>query len=67
MVKQIGNQLKNARTRQEIEIDQLAMLTGLPADTIAAIEAGTLDVQVSTLHKLSEVLRCSFAVGDMSI
>lgn len=66
-MKHIANQLKNARTRQDIEIDRLAALTGLPADTIAAIEAGTLDVQISTLSKLSEILRCSFSIGDLSI
>ncbi|CAG9620003.1 helix-turn-helix domain-containing protein [Sutcliffiella rhizosphaerae] len=63
----IATQLKNARTRQDIEVDQLAVLSGLSADTIHAIESGTIDVQVSTLRKLSEVLRCSFSVGDMSI
>lgn len=63
----IGNQLFTARTRQGIDQENLALMTGLDMEIIAAIEAGTLDVQVSTLNKLSEALRCSFMVGDMSI
>jgi predicted transcriptional regulator len=63
----IGHQLKKMRLNREIEIEKLAHLSGLNVEMIAAIEEGELDVQVSTLAKLSSVLRCSFAVGDMSI
>ncbi|MDP4084101.1 MAG: helix-turn-helix transcriptional regulator [Bacillota bacterium] len=63
----IGNQLKEARIRQELERERLALLTGLNVETIAAIEEGALDVQISTLYKLSDVLKCSFEIGDISI
>jgi predicted transcriptional regulator len=67
MVNIIGNQLITARTRRGIDQENLALLTGLNVYDIAAIEAGTVDVQVSTLHKLSEALKWSFSIGDVSI
>ena len=63
----IGHQLKQKRLNREIEIEKLALLSGLNAGTIAAIEEGELDVQVSTLAKISNVLNCSFSIGDVSI
>jgi transcriptional regulator with XRE-family HTH domain len=63
----IGHQIKKIRLNREMEIEKLASLSGLNAETIAAIEECELDVQVSTLAKLSAVLQCSFAIGDMSI
>lgn len=63
----IGLQLKNIRNNRELEIENLAVLSGIHADTISAIEAGELDVQISTLAKLSDVLNCSFSIGDVSI
>lgn len=63
----IGHQLKQMRLNREIEIEKLALLSGLNAGTIAAIEEGELDVQVSTLAKISDVLNCSFSIGDVSI
>ncbi|PFP31162.1 hypothetical protein COJ96_01755 [Bacillus sp. AFS073361] len=63
----IGHQLKKMRLNREIEIEKLALLSGLSAGTIAAIEEGEVDVQVSTLAKISDVLNCSFSIGDVSI
>jgi transcriptional regulator with XRE-family HTH domain len=63
----IGHQLQKIRTNREMEIENLALLTGINADTLSAIEAGKLDVQISTLAKLSDVLNCSFSIGDVSI
>jgi transcriptional regulator with XRE-family HTH domain len=63
----IGHQLKKMRLNREIEIEKLALLSGLTTGTIAAIEEGELDVQVSTLAKISDVLNCSFSIGDVSI
>ncbi|MFJ7726367.1 helix-turn-helix domain-containing protein [Neobacillus sp. NPDC097160] len=63
----IGHQLKKMRVNREIEIEKLALLSGLNAETIAAIEDGELDVQVSTLAKISDVLNCTFSIGDVSI
>jgi transcriptional regulator with XRE-family HTH domain len=63
----IGHQLKKIRTNRELEIEKLAALSGLNAQTISAIEAGELDVHISTLAKLSDVLNCSFSIGDVSI
>ncbi|WP_413299232.1 helix-turn-helix transcriptional regulator [Bacillus sp. 1P10SD] len=63
----IGHQLKKIRVNREIEIERLASLSGLDADLITAIEDGELDVQVSTLAKISEALNCSFSIGDVSI
>ncbi|MFK9093583.1 helix-turn-helix domain-containing protein [Bacillus salipaludis] len=63
----IGHQLKRMRVNREIEIEKLALLSGLNAETIAAIEDGELDVQVSTLAKISDVLNCTFSIGDVSI
>lgn len=63
----IGSQLKEARIRQELETERLALLTGLNVETITAIEEGTIDAQISTLYKLSDALKCSFEIGDMSI
>jgi transcriptional regulator with XRE-family HTH domain len=63
----IGHQLKKIRLNREMEIEKLASLSGLEAEKISAIEDGEMDVQVSDLYKISDVLRCSFAIGDMSI
>jgi transcriptional regulator with XRE-family HTH domain len=63
----IGHQLKKIRLNREMEIERLALLSGLHADTIIAIEEEELDVQVSTLAKLSETLCCRFSIGDVSI
>ncbi|MDR6123235.1 helix-turn-helix transcriptional regulator [Neobacillus drentensis] len=63
----IGHQLKKIRVNREIEIERLASLSGLDADLITAIEDGELDVQISTLAKISEALNCSFSIGDVSI
>ncbi|MDP4161829.1 MAG: helix-turn-helix transcriptional regulator [Bacillota bacterium] len=63
----IGNQLKQARLMRKIDQDKLALLAGLSVETIAAIEDGAFDVPVSILGKLSDILRWSFAIGDMSI
>jgi transcriptional regulator with XRE-family HTH domain len=63
----IGHQLKKIRLNREMEIERLALLTGVNADTIAAIEEEEIDVQVSTLAKLSSALCCTFAIGDVSI
>jgi cytoskeletal protein RodZ len=66
-VNNIGQQLKKMRLNREMEIEQLAFLTGLNPETIAAIEEEELDVQVSALAKLSSALCCTFAIGDVSI
>jgi transcriptional regulator with XRE-family HTH domain len=63
----IGHQLKKMRLNREIDIEKLALLSGLDAGTITAIEEGELDVQVSMLAKISDVLNCSFSIGDVSI
>ncbi|MCL6572251.1 MAG: helix-turn-helix transcriptional regulator [Bacillus sp. (in: Bacteria)] len=63
----IGIQLKKIRLNREMEIDKLAWLSGLNAGTIAAIEEGDLDIQVSILTKISEALNCTFSIGDVSI
>ncbi len=63
----IGHQLKKMRLNREIEIEKLASLSGLTAGTIAAIEEGELDVEVSILAKISDVLNCTFSIGDVSI
>ncbi|MFJ5714807.1 helix-turn-helix domain-containing protein [Neobacillus sp. NPDC093127] len=63
----IGHQLKKIRLNREMEIEKLASLSGLHTETIAAIEDGELDVQVSTLAKISEALNCIFSIGDVSI
>lgn len=63
----IGHQLKKIRLNRELEIEKLAYISGVNSETIAAIEEDTIDVQLSTLAKLSDALRCSFSVGDMSI
>lgn len=67
LMNNIGHQLKKIRLNREIEIERLALLSGLNAETIAAIEEGDLDVQVSTLAKISNVLNCTFSIGDVSI
>ena len=63
----IGHQLKYARERQNIDIEKLAQLVGVNEETIMAIEEGKLDTQVSILYKLSDILKVSFKIGDMSI
>ncbi|CAH2713720.1 hypothetical protein BACCIP111895_00874 [Neobacillus rhizosphaerae] len=63
----IGHQLKKIRLNRELEIEKLAFLSGLHAETIAAIEEGELDIQVSTLAKISDALNCTFSIGDVSI
>lgn len=63
----IGRQLKKIRLNREMEVEKLAFLSGVKMDTITAIEEDELDVPVSTLAKLSDALRCSFAIGDVSI
>lgn len=63
----IGHQLKKIRVNRELEIETLASLSGLEADLISAIEDGEMDVQISTLAKISDVLNCSFSIGDVSI
>jgi transcriptional regulator with XRE-family HTH domain len=63
----IGHQLKKIRLNREMEIERLAVLSGLNSETIAAIEEEELDVQISTLAKLSAALCCTFAIGDISI
>jgi len=63
----IGHQLKKMRLNREIEIEKLALLSGLNAETITAIEEGELDVQISSLAKISDVLNCTFSIGDVSI
>jgi transcriptional regulator with XRE-family HTH domain len=63
----IGHQLKKIRVNREIEIERLASLSGLDADLITGIEDGELDVQISTLAKISAALNCSFSIGDVSI
>ena len=63
----IGHQLKKMRLNREIEIEKLALLSGLNAETITAIEKGELDVQISSLAKISDVLNCTFSMGDVSI
>jgi transcriptional regulator with XRE-family HTH domain len=63
----IGIQLKKIRLNREMEIDNLAWLSGLNAGTIAAIEEGEIDIQVSILAKISEALNCTFSIGDVSI
>ncbi|HJV17876.1 MAG TPA: helix-turn-helix transcriptional regulator [Bacillales bacterium] len=63
----IGQQLKEARLKKQLNRDELANLTGLKEETIADIEEGKMDTQISTLYKISDVLKCSFVIGDMSI
>ncbi|WP_312469541.1 helix-turn-helix transcriptional regulator [Neobacillus sp.] len=63
----IGHQLKKIRLNRELEIEKLAILSGLHAETIAGIEEGELDIQVSTLAKISDALNCTFSIGDVSI
>jgi transcriptional regulator with XRE-family HTH domain len=63
----IGHQLKKIRTNREMELEKLAQASGISIDTLSLIEAGELDVQISTLAKISDVLNCSFSIGDVSI
>ena len=63
----IGHQLKKIRTNREMELEKLAQVSGIGINTLSLIEAGELDVQISTLAKISDVLNCSFSIGDVSI
>lgn len=63
----VGQQLKNIRLNRRMEIEKLAQLSGVTVETIRAIEENKLDVNVSILARLSDILRCTFAIGDISI
>lgn len=50
---QIGMNVKIARTKANINIVDLAKLTGLSVTTISHIENGMTDVKMSTLSKIA--------------
>lgn len=56
-LKQLGPLIRKARTSQKISRDDLANFTGLHRNGIAKIENGTSDVRLSSLLKITQLLR----------
>lgn len=53
---EFGENLSKLRLSKKMTQDELAMKTGLSADTIGAIEQGRRWARLTTLHKLADGL-----------
>lgn len=62
--KQLGKMIRAARKRQQVTQQELADFSGLHRNGIAKIEAGTVDVKVSTLLRIASLLRLSVLVEE---
>ena len=54
--RQLGELLRRVRKAQRVSRDELANFTGLHRNGIAKVEGGYVDVKLSTLLKISQLL-----------
>lgn len=66
-MKHITQQLIEVREMRNLNIDQLALKTGIPKETLLCIESGELDPPVSTLIRICSELNCTISIGNISI
>lgn len=52
-IKQLGERLKGLRDVLDLTLEEVAATAGISTDTLQEMEAGNLDVSVSTLQKIS--------------
>ena len=58
----VGESIRIMRELQELSQQQLAELTGIPANTLAAIESGRVRVGIERAKTLARALQCHPAV-----
>lgn len=58
-----GQRLRAVRVARGLNLNQLALLTGISAPALSLIETGKRDPRLTTLHRLSTALRLS--LGDL--
>ena len=58
--RQSGEHLRQIRAAKGFSIDTLAVLSGIDAEIITAMEAGNFDFYFSTLFELAETLNVNF-------
>jgi transcriptional regulator with XRE-family HTH domain len=60
MKKRFGNYLRQERKGRGLSLRRLAAQSGLPLSTVASVERGVSEPQLSTLCKISHGLGLSF-------
>jgi len=55
-----GENLQLLRNQKGFSIEALAVLSGVAAETIAAMEAGNFDFQISSVYELAAALNVDF-------
>ena len=66
-MKNIANQVIEARSMRQLTQDQLSELTGISKEILTELEAGQLDPNVTLLSTIAKKLNCTFQIGDFSI
>ncbi|HWB90655.1 MAG TPA: helix-turn-helix transcriptional regulator [Puia sp.] len=52
----LGRRINELREERRLTIEALAMLTGLDPGDLAAMEAGKIDIQLTTIYRLARGL-----------
>lgn len=55
-LRQLGQQITKRRQEQQLSIEKVATLTGLDPGELIAIEAGELDIPLTTIFRLARTL-----------
>jgi len=58
-IRQLGEVIRTTRKKQKITQEALATFAGLHRNSVARIERGEVDAQLTTLIKITELLKLS--------
>ena len=61
IARRVGALVRERRKAQKLSQEELAGLAGLSKNYVGSIERGEYDVTISTLHRVTAVLRCRVA------
>lgn len=57
----VGQRIRAIRAQQNLNLDQLARLTGISAPALSLIETGKRDARLTTLAKIAAALRVALS------
>jgi len=68
LLSEVGQRIRAIRREQGLNLNQLALLTGISAPALSLIETGKRDPRLTTLARIAEALRvpCAMLIEDQA-